>query len=400
MHLAHKAPSVLPLGDGRVMVVGNAVTDTYRGVLPDDTTRVVELWSPTTRTWTLGPSLSQPRDRFAAVVLNDGRALIIGGLNQASVSFSSAYVFDPATNAWSKTGLLGTARYGSAAAVLADGRVLVAGGRYSTGREDYDYGAAAGVQLASYGSYADVDPGPTGRALATAELFDPKTGTWSPTGSMRWARDGASAVTLGDGRVLVSGGEVNLDDEHLPTAEIYDPATGRFNAAPSLPQPSADLLASIGAPVPQTAWSSARFTPPLVALPTGGALLCGVWWASEGLSMEASLRFESSANRWVFVGEPYVERQVPDSSEIAARWGTPHPSAVTLVRSDSTAVFVDPEDGRTVNVLDTMTARWARLASVPVNMAEATGIELADGSLLLVPAKGVFTDAYRFVPGS
>ena len=41
--------------------------------------------------------------------------------------------------------------------------------------------------------------------MATAELFDPTTGSWSQTGPMTYARIGAAAVTLADGRVLVFG---------------------------------------------------------------------------------------------------------------------------------------------------------------------------------------------------
>jgi hypothetical protein len=66
----------------------------------------------------------------------------------------------------------------SAATLLPDGRVLVAGGD-------------AGQQV-----------------FASAELYDPSTGTFSATGSMSATRAWATAALLPNGRVLVAGGRI------------------------------------------------------------------------------------------------------------------------------------------------------------------------------------------------
>src|SRR5207247_9184834 len=78
-------------------------------------------------------------------------------------------------------------------------------------------------------------------SLASAELYDPATGTWSPTGSMAdqriWTSEDASAagflVVLADGKALTAGGVSRPDnfganDLYLKSAELYDPATGTW----------------------------------------------------------------------------------------------------------------------------------------------------------------------------
>jgi hypothetical protein len=82
---------------------------------------------------------------------------------------------------------------------LSDGKVLVVGG-YS-----------AGVRLAS------------------AELYDPSTGTWSFTGSLNLPRTGHTATLLANGKVLVAGGFTNSSGDLSNTAELYDPATGEWS---------------------------------------------------------------------------------------------------------------------------------------------------------------------------
>jgi hypothetical protein len=106
------------------------------------------------------------------------------------------------------TGSLNAARDGHTATLLNNGSVLVAGGSYwDDDNDSYIY-------------------------LASAELYNPATGTFTPTGSMNTARSDHTATLLSDGRVLIAGGSSN--NALVASAELYDPATGTFTPTGSL----------------------------------------------------------------------------------------------------------------------------------------------------------------------
>jgi hypothetical protein len=144
------------------------------------------------------------RSSGAAVTTPDGRALV--------VSDSSVERYDPATRLFSFAGrLVYNHGPGVTATLLADGSVLIAGG--------------------------DGENGPAGpQATAKAEVFDPVSGSSSPTsGDMTVARGFHTATLLGDGRVLLAGGHSgNFYNSALASAELYDAATRTFSATASM----------------------------------------------------------------------------------------------------------------------------------------------------------------------
>lgn len=286
MALARPNPRAIPLGDGRVLVIGDK--DTWDCVR--DESALTELWDPVTGTWSAGPTLNNPRVEFAAVPLADGRALATGGVNPGTEyssgysygheSYSSTYLFDPTSGAgWARGGLLGTARSDPAAAVLQDGRVLVAGGYYlpspSARVDPAERGVLIETSIRIAGPVplaavpADMDNGPIVPAMATAELYDPGTDRWSATRPLAYARVGAATVTLADGRVLVVGSRdpfvewdymrVQVDQRAHETAELFDPRSGRFtltqNLLPANWSPFADPLPADGSPA---RWSRSK----------------------------------------------------------------------------------------------------------------------------------------------
>lgn len=153
----------------------------------------------------------------ACATLPDGRVLVTGGLTnllgKTVISLDGAEVYDPAANRWHVVGPMSTVRFGHTATTLADGRVLITGG--STNVFDF-----------------------VRTQLASAELFDPATGTFTPTGSMAHPRQMHTATRMPDGRVLIVGGG-------SAQTEVYDPARGEFLRSATLITPRRSHTATL-----------------------------------------------------------------------------------------------------------------------------------------------------------
>jgi hypothetical protein len=62
---------------------------------------------------------------------------------------------------------------------------------------------------------------------AVADLYDPSTGIWTPTGALNFPRSLHTATLMANGRVLVAGGWSVLG-VRIATAEVYDATTGAW----------------------------------------------------------------------------------------------------------------------------------------------------------------------------
>jgi hypothetical protein len=89
---------------------------------------------------------------------------------------------------------------------------------------------AGGGNFVSNGSGSDV--------LTSAELYDPGTGVLTGTGPALQGVIAPTAVRLLDGRVLLAGGNIyNQGGAPTASAEIYDPASGTFTFTGSMTTP-------------------------------------------------------------------------------------------------------------------------------------------------------------------
>jgi hypothetical protein len=147
-------------------------------------------------------------------MLNTGKVLVTGGVDNSGNALATAELFNPTTGSFTPTGTMETVRAGHTATLLGDGKVLVTGG--------VDSAIAFGRG-----------------SKATAELFDPATGSFAATSTMETARAGHTATLRKDGTVLVAGGAAlvpsfcgnncsTLAPVSLSNAELFDPATKTF----------------------------------------------------------------------------------------------------------------------------------------------------------------------------
>ncbi len=198
------------LADGRVLLAGGQLDNNGDGIAS------AELYDPVSRSFTLLPAtMTSPRGGHAAALLDDGTVLIAGGFDNSATALRTAEIFDPVTGGFTAVAaLMNAPRSELTATRLPDGRVLLAGGQ---------------------SDHIPVD---------TAEIYDPATGSFTAlAATMTSIRFGHSAAPTAGGLVLLTGGSalgLPASGHHaraqgllLATAEVFDPATGTFSAVAS-----------------------------------------------------------------------------------------------------------------------------------------------------------------------
>jgi WD40 repeat protein len=227
------------LADGRVLVVGGGELNTTGGAEPTPPLATAELYDPATGTFTATGSMPAGRMLHTATLLADGKVLIAGGASATVPDSTVALLYDPASGTFSPTGSMAAVRMMHTATRLADGRVLITGGLGASPT------AVAGSQ--------------SNPALTSSELFDPASGTFTAAGDMGVPRLGHTATLLKDGRVLVAGGLDSFDvtsstsgatpkpSASAASAELYDPAAGTFTPTGAM---TTQRVFHVAAPLP------------------------------------------------------------------------------------------------------------------------------------------------------
>jgi Bacterial Ig-like domain (group 2)/Galactose oxidase, central domain/Kelch motif len=297
LNLARTDHSATLLPNGTVLVTGG-----YNGSALSS----AEIYNPSTGIWTLTGSMSTTRWFHTATLLPDGTVLVVGGSGAANdtTDLASAEIFNPTTGTWTLTGSMSTARYRHTATLLPNGTVLVAGG-------DDD-------------SLSNGGP-----AVASAEIFNPATGTWTLTGSMSMARYDHTATLLANGTAMVTGGGAgNGFATILASTEIYDPVAGTWSVTSSL--------------------TTARFAHTATLLPNGRVLVAG----GSGELSSAEI-YDPVAAAWTVTGslnwgrESHTATLLPNGTVLAAGGGVmpnPEPPFVPPTNQAS-AEYYDPASG-------------------------------------------------------
>jgi N-acetylneuraminic acid mutarotase len=314
------------LSDGRVLIVGGL----QERAAGSQGLASVEVYDPVSGTWSITGSLNSGRAEHTATLLPDGTVLVTGGnAGYSGPALASVEIYDPTRGTWSAAPPLSVPRRGHSATRLADGRVLVVGGRFSTNDPDVH---------------------------ASAEIYDPVSGTWSPTGSLLTPREGHSATLLPDSRVLVVGGYYQ---SWLASAEVYDAVSGAWReiAAP---------LACHGVAHTATLVSDGK------VLIAGGACASGI----SGIRDDAEV-YDPATSSWhattalPAIREAHTATLLPDGTVLIAGGDTGAPP-----RYDSALIY-DPA-GRV----------WSPTGSLATGRRNHTATLIRDGTVLVVGGLG------------
>jgi hypothetical protein len=168
-------------------------------------------WCLSTSSWQPAPSLEEARSQPAALVTDEGDAIVIGG-ERSGTGLSSVEILPHGEQAWRRLASMQEGRYGHTATLLPDGRILVTGG------------------LSARNS-----------AIDRAEVWAPRPsplGSWKSAGTMPGGpRTFHTATLLEDGRVLIIGGLVADGQDGRRTTTIWNPRDGSWRSDAALPEP-------------------------------------------------------------------------------------------------------------------------------------------------------------------
>jgi hypothetical protein len=212
--------------DGTVLIAGgSSVADLTTGSPLDS----IELYDPMTGKFTSPTTSAMTDSRFShsAILLKNGKVLLVGGIGLAGQKLATAELYDPASSASNKialTGSMTTPRWLNTVTAMPDDTILVVGGSSGTITGDV----------------------PSSTYLGSAEIYDPVTGLFSsttrylgsppntnidPLSQLVDTRGFHATNLLADGTMLITGGFGRLSTSlltgsSLATAEIFTRSGG------------------------------------------------------------------------------------------------------------------------------------------------------------------------------
>jgi len=185
------------------------------------TGKSLEIFNPTTYTWSLGAFLPVALSRFQAVEYQ-GYLWVAGAFEEVGgqqlVPASNIYIYDPLTNRWFEGPTIPeNRRRGAAATVVNDGKIYIIGGNTDIAQ---------------------------GGAVPWLDVYDPATDSWTELPDAPSARDHFEAVALNGNIYAISGrqsgGAQGLYNPVLETVDVFNVNTGIWTTLPApanLPTP-------------------------------------------------------------------------------------------------------------------------------------------------------------------
>jgi hypothetical protein len=313
---AYHTATLLP--DGKVLVAGG---DEGNGSA-NNSLASAAIYDPSTRTWSATGSLANRRQLHTATLLPNGKVLVVGGTVDFINDLTSAELYDPATGTWTPTGSLNVRRRAHTATLLPGGKVLVSGGLQDGSGANYN-------------------------AISSCELYDPATGTWTPTAFLAKARGDHTATLLSNGKVLVAGGRPSFSGAGNPpiaSCELYDPATGTWAATGFL--------------------NTGRWNHTATLLPDGKVLAAAGF--GDGTILNSAEVYDPAAGIWIPVGNLSARRAfhtatlLPDNKVLV----TGGYSGGYPIASHASAELFDPATGSWVQTGSLITARDEHTATL------------------------------------
>jgi len=258
MTIARENAAIVTLADGRILVAGGMC---YTGQIEGGVQTSAVIYDPTTNIWTAVAPMHYPRVSPAAVCLQDGTVLVLGGIDNVGNVLASAEVYNPGTNTWTVVGNMVYDRYAPSAQLItrgpASGDVLVVGGvtdmpgarYYPTETELYNPKTRRFTLAGSLPKVPGLDGVgefviaklPNGNIFLgggmTSEgetqydnIYDVQTGKWSAIVRQGVPpRIGGVGVMLANGTLLALGGY----DTNACSSDVYTPATGIWTETPN-----------------------------------------------------------------------------------------------------------------------------------------------------------------------
>jgi hypothetical protein len=340
---ARRCHTATVLADGRVLVTG--------GELDADGAKLdsVELFDAATETWTALAPMPEPRSNHTATLLEDGRVLVAGGGDNSSIGVpsgeeatASALLFDPATGTFSPTGSMSDARAQHRAERLPDGRVLVVGG--GTDEVFSPCGPTPDCNVAV--------------SLASAELYDPASGSWSAADSMAESRLTFTLTALGDGGLLAVAGFSSDADDTIASVERFDPETLTWSAAAPLA-------------------TGTRLHHAAAALGSGGVVVAGGKTANVAPLAKVE-RFDLAAGTWSEV----AELNAPRTGAAMASLQSGRALTAGGFNQFTSQILTDAA------IFDEATGSWTPIAPMVVPRIFHTAVVLRDGRVLVCGGSG------------